>query len=575
LRAFAHRPFDDALSAVTLRREVFSMGRTLLFTKLSRIFTRAAAARDGVPAWRRREFLELGLASAGTAALGACDDRPLAADPGTRVAVVGAGLAGLHCAYRLMQAGVPVTVYEASSRVGGRTFTARGEFPDDQIAELGGELIDSNHVTMHALAEEFGIELDDRLADPPSTAETWWVAGSAVPEATVVEQFSAVAERMLADLEAADDEDDDTAYTELDETPLADYLDEVVPSADYPELHALLTSAYRGEFGLETSEQSALNLIYLIGSDEPDPFRIFGESDERYHAHQGSDAFAQSLAGALGDAVKFDRKLVAIHERSEDYELRFESEEGEGAVVYAEHVVLAIPFSTLRHVELDVELSDDKRTIIDELGYGTNAKVMGAFSSRVWRDEHDASGSVTSDAAFQQTWDSSIGQDGEHGLLTNFLGGRTGEEVGDADVEGWFGSVVADLEQVFPGIEAAYVAGSARRMHWPSAPFALGSYTCYRPGQWAFWGLEGRRENDIHFCGEHTSPDFQGWMEGAAETGAFAAAQVLRDLRVANPPELDAILEEKLPQEPWDLLAAGAPSLSPLARRRLLGVRAK
>jgi monoamine oxidase len=546
------------------------MGRTALFTKLSRIFTREAAKRDGVPALRRREFVEWSLASVGSAALAACDDTPLIAEPGTRVAVVGAGLAGLHCAYRLAQAGVQVTVYEAAERVGGRTFTARGEFPDDQIAELGGELIDTNHVTMRALAQEFGIDLDDRFENAPATAEVWWIGDTAVPEATVVEQFSAVAERMLADLEAA--ESDDDAYAVLDETSLADYLDEVTPTADYPELHALLTSAYRGEFGRETSQQSALNLIYLIGSDEPDPFRVFGESDERYHAHQGSDAFTQAMAAALGDSVKLGRKLVAVTERSDDFELRFEREGNEDEFWYVEHVVLAIPFTTLRNVTLDVELSEDKRTIIDELGYGTNAKVLGAFTSRVWRDEHDATGSVTADLPFQQTWDSSIGQDGDHGLLTNFLGGRTGEDVGEADVEEWFGSVVADLDMVFPGVEAAYVPGSARRMHWPSSPFALGSYSCYAPGQWAYWGLEGEREGDIHFCGEHTSPDFQGWMEGAAETGAFAAAQILRDLRVQNPPELQAILAEKLPQPTWGLVESAALELSPLARRRLIAL---
>ncbi len=547
------------------------MGRTALFNKLSRIFTRAAAKRDGVPALRRREFMELSLASAGSAALAACDDLPLIAETGTRVAVVGAGLAGLHCAYRLQQAGVEVTVYEAAERVGGRTFTARGEFPDDQIAELGGELIDTNHVTMHALADEFGITLDDRFENAPATAEVWWIGDSAVPEESVVEQFSAVAERMLADLEAV--EDDEDAFAELDATSLADYLDEVTPSSDYPELHALLTSAYRGEFGRETSEQSALNLLYLIGSDEPDPFRVFGESDERYHAHQGSDAFTQAMADALGDAVKLGRKLVSVTERSDDYELRLERDGGEGEVSYFEHVVLAIPFSTLRKVTLDVEISEDKRTIIDELGYGTNAKVLGAFTSRVWRDEHDATGSVTTDRPFQQIWDSSIGQDGDHGVLTNFLGGRTGEEVGEADVEEWFGSVVAELDQVFPGVEAAYVPGSARRMHWPSSPFALGSYTCYAPGQWAYWGIEGERAVDIHFCGEHTSLDFQGWMEGAAETGAFAAAQVLRDLGLENPAELQAILAEKLPQRTWGLSESAALELSPIARRRLLGVR--
>ena len=55
-----------------------------------------------------------------------------------------------------------------------------------------------------------------------------------------------------------------------------------------------------------------------------------------------------------------------------------------------------------------------------------------------------------------------------------------------------------------------YVSGSGT---WQNG------YTCYRPGQWSFWPLEGEREGSLHFCGEHTSPDFQGWMEGAAETG--------------------------------------------------------
>ncbi|MFO7178872.1 MAG: FAD-dependent oxidoreductase, partial [Pseudomonadota bacterium] len=187
----------------------------------------------------RRKFLELGALSAASGVLMHCSGPPLVDDPGPRVVVVGAGLAGLHCAYRLHRAGVDVTVYEAANRVGGRTFTARGEFPGGQIAELGGELIDSNHLILHALADELGIPLDDRFEDAPSVAEVWWIDGAAVPDSTIVEQFTNVADVMLGDLEAADE--DEAAFAELDETPLSEYLDRVVPKETYPELHALLT----------------------------------------------------------------------------------------------------------------------------------------------------------------------------------------------------------------------------------------------------------------------------------------------------------------------------------------------
>ncbi|HEX6277057.1 MAG TPA: FAD-dependent oxidoreductase [Polyangiaceae bacterium] len=512
---------------------------------------------------------------AASAALPACggdgDTSPGGDEKSPRVVVVGAGLAGLHAAYRLKQAGIDVTVYEATDRVGGRTFTLH-DFPDDQLGELGGELIDTNHPAMFALAEEFELTLDDRLAEPVTTNETWWIGGVAVPEETIVEQFSAVAGVMLDDLDAADT--DDARFAELDETPLSDYLDAVVPAADYPELHAVLTAAYRGEFGLETPEQSALNLIYLIGSDEPDPFRVFGESDERYHLHEGSDSIALSLAEELGDAVALSHALVSLAADGDGYSLLFTRTDAEPITVEAEHVVLAIPFTVARTLDLALDVSDDKRRIIDELGYGTNAKVMGAFNERVWRTQHDASGSVTTDAAFQQTWDSSIGQAGEHGILTNFLGGEGGLAVGGPEPEAHFQSVIAELENVFPGIGAAYVEGSARRMHWPNASFTRGSYTCYRPGQWSFWQLEGERAGNVHFCGEHTSPDFQGWMEGAAETGAFVAAEVLNDLGVAYPDGLRAILEGKLPQPTWGLDDGAFARVSPIARRRALAARA-
>lgn len=83
-------------------------------------------------------------------------------------------------------------------------------------------------------------------------------------------------------------------------------------------------------------------------------------------------------------------------------------------------------------------------------------------------------------------------------------------------------------------------------MHWPSVPTHEGSYACFQPGQAAWAGLEGVAEGALHFAGEHTSVDGQGYMEGAAESGARAAAEVLDALGVARPEMLTALATQGL-----------------------------
>ncbi|MCA9525800.1 MAG: FAD-dependent oxidoreductase, partial [Myxococcales bacterium] len=167
----------------------------------------------------------------------------------------------------LHAAGVPVMVYEAQNRVGGRMWTNRDRFPDGLIFEVGGELIDSNHATMWGLSEALGITLDDRWAEetPGMTRDTWFINGARVSSETLLTQTMAVAEVMAAAVDAA--ENDDDAFATLDATSITDWLAENVPPATYPELHATLTVAYIGEYGLEAEEQSILNLLYLFGID--------------------------------------------------------------------------------------------------------------------------------------------------------------------------------------------------------------------------------------------------------------------------------------------------------------------
>jgi monoamine oxidase len=482
--------------------------------------------------WRstRREVLHAAMGATAMAALPftSCTSSMRHHNGTERVAIVGAGLAGLHAAYRLLQAGVRAQVYEASTRVGGRMFTARSLYAQGQVAELGGEFIDSNHIWCRGLAQEFGVPLDDLFANEPPEVlrDTFFFQNRRIDEAEIVEAFRPIAARIAVDVEAAVEHA--ATFARLDATSITEWL------AGIPEANALIKAilevAYVGEFGLEADDQSVFNLFRLIDFQTPEAFRLFGESDERFHIRTGSDTLTTRLAEAVAAQIRTDMRLVAVTQRAgATYRLSFER--GTARVERdAEHVILAIPFSLLRQVALRLELPPVKRRVITELGYGTNAKLLGQYTARVWRSVHNASGIVYTDNGLQNLWDAVRGQEGASGILTTFLGGKSGVQVGVGTPEARVLETLPRIEAIFPGTAATYRSGYALRMHWPSAPFALGSYAAYRPGQTAFEGIEGRRVGNLHFCGEHTSVVFQGLMEGACATGAFTAQAVLNDM---------------------------------------------
>jgi monoamine oxidase len=500
-------------------------------------------AAEAVERWReaaasRRAFLQASSAAVAGVALGACAARRPAprvtsAEP---VIVVGAGIAGLTAAWRLHQAGVPVRVLEAQNRVGGRMFSLRGHFADGQVAELGGELIDTEHKTLQALCGELGLALDDLSDETAGLArDSWYFGGRLRSDAEVVDAFRPVAARIEADL-ATLGEGDVTYRTPngaeaLDRMPLAAWLDQAGVSGW---MRALLDVAYATEYGLDIGDQSALNLLMLI-SPQPDPFRVFGDSDERFHVKGGNDSVTTALAGRLGARIETNRVLESLGQGS-DGRFSLSVRRGGGSqVMSAAHVVLALPFTLLRDVRLDVELPPVKRKAIAELRYGTNAKLMVGFADRVWRTRHRANGSLMADLPFQSTWETSRHQAGRAGVLTNFTGARHGAELGQGSAAEQAAALVRDLEAIWPGVAAARAGQKEVRFHWPTFPWTRGSYASYGVGQWtAIAGAEGEAVGRLHFAGEHCSLAAQGFMEGGCETGEAAAAAILEQMGVAK-----------------------------------------
>jgi monoamine oxidase len=428
----------------------------------------------------RRTFLKeagaLGIAAAGATAFGRL--APLARAAGDlRIVVVGAGLAGLTCAYRLKQAGLTAQLYEASSRLGGRCWTIRDAFDDGQIGEHGGELIDQGHTQTRQLAQELGFDLDH--------------------------------------------------------LSIVGWIEESVPGGIASKLGQLLDDAYNIEYGAESSVQSSLNLIYLLAYTGPGQLRLFGHSNEKYHVRGGNDQIPQRLAEALAGQIATGLELVSIKLNSDGstYTLSFKDGSATRAVV-ADQVVLALPFSILRSSVNYSKAGFEplKATAIQELGMGTNSKLHVQFSRRGW-NELRCNGETYADTGYQSTWEVSRAQAGVSGILVDYTGGNVGASFDSGTTAARAEQFLAQLEPVLPGISALW-NGRATRDFWPGDPWTKGSYSYWKVGQYTkFAGIERRRQGNCHFAGEHTSIDFQGYLNGAVESGERAAAEILGDLK--------------------------------------------
>ena len=421
-------------------------------------------------------------------------------------------------------------------------FTMRDKLADGQLVELGGEFIDTQHHVMRALAEEFGLQLDDmRHVDSQVQRDTFVFGGRVIAEADLAKEFVP----LIAAIGPTFDSQDSAVGERIDRASIASWLDELPGFSVENPLRQLIEVAYLIEFGLPIDQISASNLISLLGQTRADGqhISIFGSSDERFHVHRGNDAIVAALAAPLTARIELNHALTRLAKREDRYVLTFTTADGSKEIV-ADHVVLALPFSTLRKVDLrDAGFPASKLEMIEKLGYGQNAKLMLQFSSRPWRDKQHSSGTAFTDIGeLQNTWETSRGQSGRHGILTNFVGGHRGIAIGEGTAEQRAAEVLPWIEAVFPGTAATYVAGSALRQHWPSHPFTRGSYSCFLPGQ-TQWGPDlGRRVGNIHFCGEHTSLVASGYMEGGAATGAMVALALLKILGESVPDRLSKLL---------------------------------
>jgi monoamine oxidase len=452
-----------------------------------------------------------------------------------RIGIVGAGIAGLTATLLLQDHGLPCALYESSGRIGGRMHSNHSFWQDGQTSEWCGEFIDSDHVLIRHLARRFGLTLSDVVAaEPPHSQDTNYF-GDYYTDEQLAHDMEAVtpilAEQNNAIGPAVLYNNYNRAGYFFDHLSAYDWIEAYVPGGHGSRLGQYLDVATVTEDGLNTAQQSSLNLIFPLNSDE------------RYHIANGNQQLPWLISQSLpaGTIQRGWRMTTIVAHSNQTVTLTFDTASGEQSATF-DYVILALPFSVLRGLDSSQAQFDAlKQAAIDQLGYGTNSKLVLQFDDRYWNGRGAWPGSgdgfIQTDLPFQSTWDSSRAEPGADGLLTNYTGGTDGAAFRPTSpytmskssplTARYASQFLEQLEVVWPGVSAHY-NGLAALSYPTGDPNLLGSYSSYKVGQYTlFAGYEPVPQGRIHFAGEHTSYNFQGFMEGGAESGLRAAGEII------------------------------------------------
>jgi monoamine oxidase len=497
----------------------------------------AAVVRPGTRV-SRRQFLRAGAATAaatglsvsssGTFARAALVDDATAQQP-ARIAVIGAGLAGLNAALRLqdLDLGYQVTLYEARDRVGGRCHSVTAG--PGYVLDLGGSFINSDHADMLDLLRKFDLYRFDRIADAADVGfptDAFFFGGRRIPEVAVADALRPLAAQITADAALLDQNWSKWA-SKFDVLSVTQYLDQHRDKIRAPFARTLMENAIRTEYGVEPQQSSALQLLFLLPVVSGQHVEVLGYSDEQYTVKGGVGQLPRAMDAALGDRVQLGRVLTRVEDRMSVYRLTF----ADGVVVEVDAVVIAIPVSLLRTIDWVVTLPAQFRRYIDDVDLGRNEKTFVGFDPKVWRSPDGFVNGLWTDQGYSAAWDGTQRQnDRPDGALTFYFGGDEVRRRPGAP------QLVRRFDDVIDGAAEAYT-GFSLATDWANERFTRGAYVNFGPGELTTYGgyfwIEGELSvafRNLAFAGEHFSDLWYGFMNGAAETGRLAADYLAKRL---------------------------------------------
>jgi monoamine oxidase len=448
----------------------------------------------------------------------------------THVVVVGAGLAGLAAARALVAAGVDTLVLEARERVGGRTYTRPAA--DGTPIDLGAQWIGPSQDRMAALAAELGcatFPTYDTGRNIQLQGGTRAEYAGAIPTADPLAAADIV-EALLELTTMSSQVPLEAPWTapsaaEWDAQTMASWIAANVTSTGARHLVELTVEAL---FSAEPGELSLLHCLFYIhsGGGLMNLIGVTGGAQERRFA-AGAQSVSIKMAVALGQRIMLGVPVRTIRQSDAGVVV-----EGDGFAVSAERVIVAIPPALASRIHYAPALPSYRDALTQRVPMGNTFKVHCLYERPFWRAE-GLTGQATSDVgALRLTFDNSP-EDGSPGILMGFIeGGDRWRTWARRSPEERRAAVLADLVRLY-GEQAAnpreYIEHS-----WAEEEYSRGCYAGnFPPGVWTRYGEALRAPSGrIHWAGTETATVWNGYMEGAVQSGERAAAEVREQMQI-------------------------------------------
>lgn len=445
------------------------------------------------------------------------------------VGIIGAGLAGLMAARELAAAGVSVCVLEARDRVGGRTWTRPAS--DGTLLDVGGQWIGPTQQRMNRLVAELGIEtfktwdIGENVQYRGGERHTYsgaipttdpLVAGD-VMEALLTLNMMA----MRVPLETPWTASDAAAW---DSQTFATWIDANVSA---PGARTLLELAIQAVFSAEPRDLSLLHVLFYIRSAGGlmDLLGVTGGAQETRFI-TGAQTVANRLADALGDHVVLGARVHTIIQDDAGAQIISDT-----LVLSCARVIVALPPTLAGRLHYRPALPGLRDQLTQRMPMGTVYKVQCIYPMPFWRDAA-LTGQASSDTgAVRITFDNSP-SDGSRGVLLGFVEGDEGRVFGQRSPQERRAAVLECFVRYF-GAQAGQPLDYVEQS-WAEEEYTRGCYAGYMPpGVWTMYGAALRAPiGRIHWAGTETATHWNGYMDGAVQSGERVAAEILATLEI-------------------------------------------